>query len=113
MTETNHIPRLRRAQPTATACSGCGRRLEPGVGFWCPTCRTRKHRGALITGECCAVQGCGIDSPRVLRWHRFADDTLPLCANHEALAGRRSINWAAFHAEALEHELQGWTLKSA
>jgi hypothetical protein len=104
---TNRIPRLRRAHPEPTLCQGnCGRLLTSG--FWCTACRLRKCRGSIVTGEACAVHGCGVDSPRVLRWHRFTDDTRALCANHDALAGRRALTWAVFEAEAIEHALTGW-----
>jgi hypothetical protein len=65
-------------------------------GRYCPACRVRKCRGATIEGERCGIPGCGIDHPRVLRWHRFDDATVALCANHDALAGRRPMTWAAY-----------------
>lgn len=102
----------KRAHPEPVACLGqCGRTLERG--FWCTACRLRKHRGAVVLGACCGVHGCGVDSPRMLRRHRFADQTVVLCANHDALAGRRPIDWAVYHAEAIEHDLTGWALKTA
>lgn len=103
----------KRAHPEPVECLGhCGRILERG--FWCSTCRLRKHRGAMVVvGASCSIHGCPVDSPRVLRKHRFIDATIVLCANHEALAGRRPIAWANFHAEAIEHDLQGWAKKTA
>jgi hypothetical protein len=74
-------------------------------GRRCPACRVRKCRGSIIDGETCGVPSCGIAHPRVLRWHRFTDETVALCANHAALAGRRPIEWQAFQAEAGEIEL--------
>jgi hypothetical protein len=48
---------------------------------------------------------CGIDQPRMLRWRRFTDDTVALCANHDALAGRRALTVDAFLAEASAYPL--------
>jgi hypothetical protein len=102
----------RRPRPEPVPCEGCGARLVQS-GTRCPGCRVRKCRGASFYGHACAVEGCGIDSPRVLRWHRFTDRTVALCANHSALAGRQPLAFAAFHALALEHDLQGWGKLSA
>lgn len=35
----------------------------------------------------------------MLRRHRFTDGTRVICANHAAVAGRRSLDWRAFLAE--------------
>lgn len=110
MTETTQ--RLRRAHPTPTPCQGgCGTILDRG--FWCTGCRLRKCRGSVVSGATCSVPDCAIDHPRALRWHRFTDEHLIVCANHSALAGRRPLTWPAFLAETREHELRGWAKKSA
>jgi hypothetical protein len=84
----------------AKPCSICQR---PTITSICGPCRVRKCRGALIDGEACRV--CGIDQPRMLRWHRFEDETVALCANHDALAGRQAITLDAFLAEASAYPL--------
>ena len=94
---------------TTTICEGCD--INPiTTGTRCTACRVRKCRGTLIDGETCGITGCGIDHPRVLRWHRFSDTTIALCANHSALAGRRPLQWSAFKAQA---EQGGRMLRSA
>jgi hypothetical protein len=89
MTKTN-IPRN---------CEACNREIK--TGSVCNPCRLRKCRGELIAGEVCGV--CGIDQPRVLRWHRFIDKTVALCANHDALAGKVARPYQAFLAEAMAY----------
>jgi hypothetical protein len=79
---------------TMTTCGIC--KLTPVRAGNCPACRVRKCRGAGIDGERCSVPGCAVDHPRVLRWHRFTDRTVALCANHEALAGRRPLSWSTY-----------------
>jgi hypothetical protein len=104
--------KFKRPKPDPIPCEGCGVVLVQS-GRRCPGCRIRKCRGSAFSGHACGIVGCGVDSPRVLRWHRFVDATVPLCANHSALAGRRPISWTVFMAEALEHDLRGWVKKSA
>jgi hypothetical protein len=94
--------KFNRPKPEPVPCQGC-RIVLVQSGRRCAACRTRKCRGALIDGEACGV--CGIDLPRVLRWHRFTDATVALCANHEALAGRRPTSWALFRDQASAAEL--------
>ena len=86
-----------RKTSAKSLCNVC--EIVPSSGT-CVGCRVRRARGSGIDGERCAVGSCGIDQPRVLRWHAFRDETLPLCANHSALAGRRPLNAADFLAEA-------------
>jgi hypothetical protein len=94
--------KFKRPKPDPVPCEGCDRPVQSGRR--CPACRVRKCRGALIDGEACRV--CGIDQPRMLRWHRFTDDTVALCGSHDALAGRQAITVAAFLAEASAYPLR-------
>jgi hypothetical protein len=87
-----------RNERVLTVCDTC--QLVPVFAGSCVGCRVRRTRGAGIDGERCCVPSCGIDQPRVLRWHRFTDETVALCANHSALAGRRPLTSAKFLAES-------------
>jgi hypothetical protein len=79
-------------------CECCG--MVPVRSGCCGGCRVRKCRGASIDGEACSIPGCGINQPRVLRWHRFTDETIALCANHSALAGRIPLRWSDYRDQA-------------
>jgi hypothetical protein len=75
-------------------CASCPRLLT--AGRVCGACRLRKCRGSTVEGAACRVPGCDAADPRVLRRHRFDEGVRVLCANHDALAGRRPRGWAAF-----------------
>jgi hypothetical protein len=94
--------KFQRPRPDPVPCQGCSLVLVQS-GRKCAACRTRKCRGATIDGEACGI--CGLRLPRLLRWHRFTDATVALCANHDALAGRRPISWDAYRAQAGAIEL--------
>jgi hypothetical protein len=49
----------------------------------------------------CSV--CGIADVRVLRRHRLRDGLVVLCANHAAIAGRRSIGLTELRGECAPH----------
>jgi hypothetical protein len=74
-------------------CESCPRLT---TGRFCVACRVRKCRGTTIDGSCPL---CGVSDRRMLRRHRFTDGTRVICANHAAVAGRRSLDWRAFLAE--------------
>lgn len=94
-----------RPKPDPVPCEVC--RLVPvQSGTVCAGCRVRKCRGTTIAGNECAI--CGVDNPRVLRWHRFTDRMVALCANHSALVGRTRISFVAYEALARAHDLNSW-----
>jgi hypothetical protein len=101
MTKTLTLRKARfvRERPAKEPCPGCHVMLTP-IGSLCNACSQRRLRGALIDGERCAVPSCALALPRVLRWHRFGEHEVALCANHDALIGRRPLSLEAFLAEA-------------
>jgi hypothetical protein len=103
--------KFKRPTPAPVPCETC-RAVPVKLGGSCVGCRLRRCRGTIVDDASCAVPGCPVYHPRMLRWHRFTDDHVVLCANHSALAGRRPITWNGFRAEALTTPLTGWT-KSA
>jgi len=59
------------------------------------------------------VPSCGIAFSRVLRLVAFGAESVPLCANHAALSGRRGLTLEAFLAEADERAAELTPLPSA
>jgi hypothetical protein len=102
--------KFKKPKPPPVPCEVCRTPVQGGVR--CVGCRLRKCRGTLIEGQTCGILGCGIDHPRVLRWHRFSDATIALCANHDALAGRAPTTWVAFRDQAAAADLAGWALSA-
>lgn len=47
----------------------------------------------------CRSPRCRVSDPRMLRRHTFADGVVILCANHDAVAGKRRIAWGEFLRE--------------
>lgn len=77
-------------------CTACARpTAEPRRGM-CFACYQRARRGH-VASSACAV--CATADRRVLRRHQLVDGWTVLCANHAAVAGRRSISLLELRAE--------------
>lgn len=83
--------------PTEYPCEKCPRLITKGRV--CGPCRLRDSRGSVVEGAACRAPECGISDARVLRRHRFADGVVILCANHDAIAGRRERDFESFVRE--------------
>ncbi len=83
--------------PEEYSCSKCPRLITKGRV--CGPCRLRDSRGSIVEGAACRAPECGISDARVLRRHRFADGVAILCANHDAIAGRRARDFDSFVRE--------------
>lgn len=87
---------VRRSPCNPRPCASCSRpTTEPRRGL-CFACYLRAYRGHVADGACAA---CGLEDRRVLRRHRLADGLATLCANHAAIAGRRTLTLEALRAE--------------
>ena len=78
------------------ACASCGRPTDRPRRGCCPACYRRAQRGHAVAKPCAV---CGIADLRVLRRHKLRDGFVVLCANHAAIAGRRSLTLTDLCAE--------------
>ena len=78
-------------------CSKCPRLITKGRT--CGACRIRDCRGSIVEGAACRAPECDESDPRVLRRHRFTDGIAILCANHDAIAGRKPRDFGSFVRE--------------
>jgi len=88
---------LRRTKPRTVIICACTRRTDRPRNGECPPCALRTSRGHKL-GPACEI--CGLADRRMLRRHTLSDRNATLCANHSALAGRRSVTLAELHREA-------------
>lgn len=78
------------------ACVSCGRPTDRPRRGRCPACYRRAQRGHAVAKPCAV---CGIADLRVLRRHKLRDGFVVLCANHAAIAGRRSLTLTELRGE--------------
>lgn len=98
-------------------CLACGRQTERARRARCPACYRRLARGHALAGPCAV---CGIGDLRVLRRHALRSGVVVLCANHAAMAGRRSLTLTELRGECCPlgdrrsgEERRQWTRRSA
>ena len=78
------------------ACVSCGRPTDRPRRGRCPACYRRAQRGHAVAKPCAV---CGIADLRVLRRHKLRDGFVVLCANHAAIAGRRTLTLTELRGE--------------
>ena len=79
-----------------THCTTCGRPTCHARRSRCPACYRRVTRGHALAGPCAV---CGLTDLRVLRRHALRNGVAVLCANHSAMAGRRSLTLTELRGE--------------